>query len=180
MLAHEETGKYVSERHAEATAEGKVTAGQMAQKLSRVAGFKIAAKELKEFAAEWHHSGFYRGGNGQTMGRTYFFDPDCDLQQLLAKVMANRDAEEQREAEPIVTRYFFGAGFVKRYGGRFGKKRWQPVAQFEAKPCRQSDYFAKLTEITKADYDLLHHTAGSDLESYESFAAFKQRIGKTT
>ena len=35
MLAYEETGKYVSERHAEAKASGNLTAGEMAKLLNK-------------------------------------------------------------------------------------------------------------------------------------------------
>ena len=90
MLAYEQTGKYVSERHADASAEGKLTSGKIAGMLSKKFGEKITAKEVKPFAGEWHHSGFYQGNRGSTMGRTYFFPPNTDLEELYKKVCEAR------------------------------------------------------------------------------------------
>lgn len=73
-LSYAYTGKYTSDRHEAALRNGKLTAGQMAKKLSKELGRKIYANDIKEYADEWHHSGFYKGRNGRTMGRTYFFN----------------------------------------------------------------------------------------------------------
>ncbi len=169
-LAIEQIGKYVSERHAEASANGLLTAGEVAKKLRKMSGEKITAAELKPFADEWHHGGFYKGGSGSTMGRTYFFYPDTNLTELAHKVLAER-------AEPIVTRYFFSAGFERQIG-RDGRKRWQPVAKFEALDCKTDDYYPKKIAITQQDFESLKEFEGRELEPYESFSHFKERVQK--
>ena len=68
-LAFQTTGKYVSERHEIAKQKGLITAGQAAAIISRKTGTKISASEIRPFADEWHHSGFYAG----KMGKTWFF-----------------------------------------------------------------------------------------------------------
>lgn len=178
MLAYEETGKYVSERHAVARSEGKLTAGEMAKKLNNQFKIepKIKATELKLFATEWHHSGFYKGGGGSTMGRTYFFNPDCNLNVLLSQIQAARLEEANRSIEADVVRYFFMPRF-ERQTGRYGKVRWQPLADITAVTCKPSDSFnAKAIEISRDDYELLKSYDGYELEPYETFTHFKTRM----
>ncbi len=76
------TSKVVSERHYLASLE-KLTAGKAAAIISKATKVKISAKDLHMIyekvlneEMEWHHSGFYSGSNGRTMGRTYFIDYD--------------------------------------------------------------------------------------------------------
>ena len=177
MLAYEETGKYISERHAEAASEGKLTAGRIAEIMNRQfdANPKIAAKELKPFAAEWHHGGFYKGNRGSTMGRTYFFAADTNLEELYKKVMAARDEAATIAAEPTVTRYFFAVNFLRICNPQ---KHYIPQAHFEIIECKSSDCFAKKTEISKEDYEICKGFEGRDLEAYESFRNFKERMAK--
>ena len=84
MLAKELglTNKVVSERHYYASLH-KLTAGEAAKDLSKVVGKKVSAKDIKELYTEqfgkemeWHHSGFYKGKYGNTMGRTFFISKD--------------------------------------------------------------------------------------------------------
>ena len=175
MLAYEETGKYVSERHAEASAEGKLTSGKIAGMLSKKFGKKITAKEVKPFASEWHHSGFYQGNRGSTMGRTYFFAPNTDLEKLYKEVCEARANAAEIAAEPEVERYFFSAGFEKLHRQNRYQKAWRVFAIFEMIKCNSSNN-AKKTEISREDYEVLKQFAGRDLEAYEFFEHFKARM----
>ena len=171
----------VSERHEQATAAGKLTAGQMAARLNRVfkTDPKIKAAELKPFAVEWHHSGFIPGKTygGSHMGRTYFFGPNTDRALLYDSVMAARMESAQIEAEPIVTRYFFSAGFEKLHRANRWDPKWRVYAVIEAVECKASDFFGKKTEISQADFEAMKRYDGSDLEAYESWDGFKHRMG---
>lgn len=71
-LAFESTGKYVSERHKAARQRGLYTAGEAAAKIRKISGAQVSAKDIRPFADEWHHSGFYAG----KMGKTWFFRED--------------------------------------------------------------------------------------------------------
>jgi hypothetical protein len=165
MLAN--NGKVVSERHAEAAANGLLTAGQMAKKIKRVLGVKVLAKELKPYADEWHHSGFYKGGNGSTMGRTYFFKPDVNLERLYESVCNDRAELEK----PQRTVYQFGVKFRKGYG----RRKWIPLAHFEVLEI-PADQAGISDEVSPEDYELLKKFEGEELEPYESFYHFKERM----
>ena len=178
-LAFETTGKYVSERHAAASAEGMITAGQLAAKMSRLFGEKITAKELKPYANEWHHSGFYKGNGGKIMGRTYFFRADQNLKTLYNSIMAVRREIVIGAAKPDIEKFSFDVAFKKTYTGRYGKKRWQPIAVFKIVVIKEGDLDHPISnEITKKEYDLLKKFDGEDLEPYETFSEFKLRILK--
>ena len=116
MLAYQ-TGlstKCVSERHVYASRE-KMTAGDAAKLLTKRLGTKVLAKEVKclymthyGHEPEWHHSGFYRGSNGRTMGRTFFLSEE-EVQVLADNFAAIRqqfDAECMRK-ERVVTGFFW-------------------------------------------------------------------------
>lgn len=117
-MALANNGKVVSERHAEASNHGMLTAGQVAQILRRKFKIKIKAKDLRDFADEWHHSGFYKGSAGSTMGRTYFFRPDVDLKSLAARIEEIQAEEAEIANEPDIDRYYFEVKFRKEYGQR--------------------------------------------------------------
>ena len=75
------THKVVSERHYMAS-QTLLTAGDAAKFITKAVGRKVSAKDVKllyelQFVSEmeWHHSGFFSGTSGQTMGRTYFISP---------------------------------------------------------------------------------------------------------
>lgn len=178
MLA--QNGKVVSERHAEAKDSGMLTAGQIAKLITKKFGEKIKAAELRFYADEWHHSGFYKGNNGSTMGRTYFFKPPSEehLQWLFDEVMRDRKEIAELEAEQDVERYFFETGFEKRYDGPRGRKRWQPIAKIKAVCCKPSEGMmnGKNMEISREDYELLKEHDGEDLKPYELFSEFKKRM----
>ena len=68
------TNKVVSERHYIAS-QTNLTAGQAAKYISKSVNRKISAKDVRSLykiyfkcEMEWHHSGFYQGETGKTMG----------------------------------------------------------------------------------------------------------------
>jgi DNA-binding transcriptional regulator YdaS (Cro superfamily) len=79
-LAFEQTGKYVSEQHESARRRGLLTAGEVAAKIRKATGRQVSAKDLRPYADEWHHSGFYAG----KMGKTWFFRPNT-IEFLITK-----------------------------------------------------------------------------------------------
>jgi len=168
MLAYEETGKYVSERHAEAGAAGMLTAGEVAKLLNQqFKPFpKVTARELKPLADEWHHSGFYKSSQGSTMGRTYFFSPDINLAELYEQLC---DARKEAEG-PKRKAYIFATGWRKGYG----RRKWFPLAKFAVIEVGENDMIAD--EISPEDYELLKGFEGEELEAYESFTDFKGRM----
>jgi len=174
MLAYQETGKYVSERHAEAAAQGKMTAGQMAKLLNQRFSIepKITARELKPLASEWHHSGFYKGRAGSTMGRTYFFAVEMNLDELCKSVCDQRGQAAKQAAEAKVVIHKFSAGFRRGYG----RRRWVPVAKFEAIEVAESELYQHSDTISPEDYQTLKKFAGEELEAYETFEHFKSRM----
>ena len=138
MLANEIglSGKYVSERHYYASQE-KMTAGEAAKLLTRQVGTKVLAKDVKSLylihyghEPEWHHSGFYAGTHGKTMGRTWFVSHE-ELQTLAdnyAAIVQKRDEqarrqadEEKRQRETMVTGFYWTWDYD--YSGPYGKKR---------------------------------------------------------
>lgn len=76
------TNKVVSERHYIAS-QTNLTAEQAAKFITKAVKKNISAKEVRllyeiyfKCDMEWHHSGFYKGSTGNTIGRTYFISPD--------------------------------------------------------------------------------------------------------
>jgi hypothetical protein len=176
-LSVEYTGKYTSERHQAAIESGKLTAGQVAKLINKQFKTDIKATELKQFATEWHHSGFYKGASGSTMGRTYFFtiEGPADIERLYNKAIAARQEAARLAEEPDETVYYFMTGFEK------AGKRWQPIAQFGIAAIKKSQiesFFRdrKKIEMTKEEYELLKQYAGRCLESYETYTHFKNRM----
>ena len=174
MLA--DNGKCVSERHAEAEEHGMMTAGQVAQELRRKFELKVKAGDLKEFADEWHHSGFYKCSNGSMMGRTYFFAADTNLQELASKIENIQTDRAEVAKEPDIERYYFEVKFRKEYG-RYGRKHWQPYAAFGSITLKPSESMTgkKRMEINQLDYELMKAYDGCDLEAYETFGELKKR-----
>lgn len=134
--------KYVSERHYFAS-QTKLTVGEAAKIIGKHIGKKVLAKDVKELyqvrygrEAEWHHSGFYRGNNGKTMGRTFFLS-DEEVEELTNnydEICAKRDEQVRKEAEElerqkatIVQGFYWTWDYD--YGGRYGKKRTYKVFQ---------------------------------------------------
>lgn len=129
-LAVNVTGRFESNRKALADLDGsKRTAGETAKWLKKHLGIKkLYAKEvvkgyklLKGFEPEWHHAGFYRGGNGRkTMGRTFYFNDD-DLAFLLENweqiEVKNKEKEEKEKAE--AERRSKKRKYAERWGTRF-------------------------------------------------------------
>ncbi len=142
MLAYEAglSNKCVSERHIYAS-QRKLTAGEAAKLFTKKTGIKMLAKEIKELyithygdEPEWHHSGFYRGNNGRTMGRTFFLSEEevqtladnyTTIIQKRADAIARQEAEEKRQRETKVTGFYWTWDYD--YGGRYGKKRTYKV-----------------------------------------------------
>jgi len=74
------SGKYTSANHYAAQERGLKTAGEAAREISKATGKKILARDIRPWATEWHHSGFY----GRNMGKTWFFDQDT-IRNLISK-----------------------------------------------------------------------------------------------
>ncbi len=88
MLSDE---KMVSLNHQIAIEAGKLTAGQVAKILRKRGLLKnVTARELQKYAPEWHHSGFFRKRSRWKMGKTYFFPPDVNLEELAEIIKADR------------------------------------------------------------------------------------------
>lgn len=128
--------KCVSERHF-AASQVKMTAGEAAKYITKRVGTKVLAKDVKCLylahygrEPEWHHSGFYRGGNGKTMGRTFFLSEEeaqtisdnyAAILQQYADDQMRRDLEEQRKRENRVCGFYWTWDYD--YKGNYGKKR---------------------------------------------------------
>lgn len=131
-LSFETTGRYTSERFEAAAMSGKLTSGEAAQKL-RKKGIKITAKELVEAYTllygrepEWHHAGFYKGGNGSTMGRTFFFT-DEQVEEIKSRFSEIEILKSKKEVEIMIKKETIVEGFYfvwdYDYSGKYGKKR---------------------------------------------------------
>ena len=150
----------VSERHAEARADGdKITAGQLAAAM-RKRGLTVTAAELKPLSREWHHAGWTpRGG----MGRCYFFPAsyatDDEAQQRLMAIIATDRAEAAR------TRYGFAIVWRVDRAGPYGRKRY--VATIGVREFAPGKKMGKYEEITEQLYRRLLPHAGADLEPFE-------------
>ena len=146
------SSKMVSERHYYAS-QSKYTAGEAAKILSRQLGRKISAKEMVKMyevlegrEPEWHHSGFYKGANGSTMGRTFFFGGE-DIQMLAEnqEVIAHK-IQEKKEAEVTIVRGFYYT-WDHDYSGYRGKKRnFKRLAVYEGPESGKPKNFTSLDE----------------------------------
>lgn len=132
--------KCVSERHY-AASQVKLTAGEAAKSLTKKVGTKVLAKDVKSLymthygrEPEWHHSGFYTGGNGKTMGRTFFLSEE-EVQTLAdnykaivqkrADDIARQEEKERRQRETKVTGFYYTWDYD--YKGNYGRKRTYKV-----------------------------------------------------
>jgi len=108
------TSKVVSERHYYAS-QTMFTAGESAKIITKSVGRKVSAKDLKFLYElhygthmEWHHSGFFSGISGRTMGRPYFISPD-EMQDIIE----NFDTlfpvleEHKKSAEEVVCAFYW-------------------------------------------------------------------------
>lgn len=131
-LSFNETGKYTSERHELAKQSGKLTAGEAA-KILKKKGLTISAKETVEAfklltgsEPEWHHAGFYKGANGSTMGRTFFFTYD-QVEMIFNRYSETSEIRQKKETELQVKKETIIKGFYFvwdcDYNGKYGKKR---------------------------------------------------------
>ena len=126
----------MSERHVYAS-RNKHTAGEAAKLISKKLGVKVLAAEVKSlylthygYDPEWHHSGFYRGSNGKTMGRTFFLS-DEEVQAIVdnynaiiqkrAEDLHRKEEAEHRKRETKVTGFYYT--WDSNYGGRYGRKQ---------------------------------------------------------
>lgn len=132
--------KCVSERHY-AASQVKLTAGEAAKSLTKKVGTKVLAKDVKCLymthygrEPEWHHSGFYSGTGGKTMGRTFFLSEEevqtlADNYQAIvqkrADEIARQEEEKRRKRETKVMGFYYT--WSHDYGGRYGKKRTYKV-----------------------------------------------------
>ena len=83
-LSFERTGIYTSEGHENAKRRGMKTAGEAAKIISKRTGKKVGAKDIRKWADEWHHSGFYKG----KMGKTWFFN-ESKIEYLVEQIFKN-------------------------------------------------------------------------------------------
>lgn len=137
MLAYElGISKCVSARHIYAS-YNKMTAGDAAKRLTKMVGSKVLSADVKELyqmyyhrEAEWHHSGFYNGNSGRTMGRTFFLsdkevqelaDHYAELIQQRADNIVRKEAEEKRQRETEVMGFYWT--WDHDYKGNYGRKR---------------------------------------------------------
>lgn len=138
MLAYQAglSSKCVSERHIYAS-RNKMTAGEAAKRMTKALGTKVLAKDVKELyqtnygrEAEWHHSGFYNGGGGKAMGRTFFLSEEevralignyATLVQKRADNIMCQEAEDKRQRETLVTGFYWTWDYD--YKGNYGRKR---------------------------------------------------------
>ena len=108
------TDKVVSERHYYAS-KTKQTAGESAKLITKSVGIKISAKDLKSLYKlrygcnmEWHHSGFFNGTSGQTMGRTYFISPESTKDIIdNFETLYHLFEEQKRNDEEIVYAFYW-------------------------------------------------------------------------
>lgn len=176
------TGKYTSERHESAKQSGKLTAGEVAKLINKrfKPEPKVTASELRPFATEWHHSGFYKSHCRSTMGKTWFFDAEIFENfesEYYTKILSAREEEAAIAAEVSELVFYFKAGFEKRGSGR--RSFWQPIAELgeaEVKASEYPSFFSKREKICKEDYCQFNKYNGRSLERYESFESFKERM----
>lgn len=148
------SNSYVSENHYYASQE-KFTAGEAAKKLKKLK-IKVSAKEVVEAfkliegrEPEWHHSGFYKGAHGSTMGRTFFFTEEqinglAENWQKVAEKKAEIEAEVKRKCETIVKGFYFV--WDHDYSGRYGKKvNFKVLKTYEGSELGLPKNFTELT-----------------------------------
>lgn len=163
MLAYElGINKCVSERHIYASS-CKLTAGSAAKKLTKLVGCKVLAADIKEFyqmhfhrEAEWHHSGFYHGDSGKTMGRTFFISDEevqelaehyAELAQQRAEAIACKESEKKRQRETKLMGFYWTWDYD--YSGNHGKKRNHKVLHaYEGDELNQPDHFTPCNAAT--------------------------------
>lgn len=155
--------KCVSKRHY-AASQVKLTAGEAAKYITKQTGKKVLAKDVKSLymthygrEPEWHHSGFYTGGNGKTMGRTFFLTEE-EAQTLAdnyeatvqkyADEMMRKEVEERRQRETRVYGFYWTWDYD--YGGRYGKKR-----TFKVLHVYEGDGFRKPRNFTPCNAEQL-------------------------
>jgi len=170
-------GKYVSARHQEAKKTGMLTAGEFAKLLTKKFFIKISADEIKDWATEWHHSGFYRanGRGKKIMGRTFFFDPEEAeaAEYYLFKVLAERgDAENRQfEAEKVkdVPWYAISDYWDHDYSGRYGKKKYFKRLRFHTGTGIVPSGFVP---ITAEEYETHNHRDSEQLPAYTNLLTY--------
>lgn len=149
------SSKVVSERHFYASRE-KLTAGEAAKSLGKMLDAKVSAKEIVEafkllngLEPEWHHSGFYKGLHGSTMGRTYFFTEN-QVENLaynwfeVSKLKDQKEAEIQKQKENIITGFYYT--WKCDYSGRYGKKvNYKVLHAYEGSELNQPRNFTACT-----------------------------------
>ena len=176
MLAYQAglSDKCVSERHMYAS-RNKMTAGDAAKKMTKALGTKVLAKDVKELyqmqyhrEAEWHHSGFYQGGNGRTMGRTFFvseeevqtlIDNYAVLVQKRADEILRQETEEKRQRDNVVTGFYWTWDYD--YGGKYGRKR-----TFKVLHAYEGNELGMPTNFTSCDASLMPAVKAAEGRKY--------------
>ena len=176
MLAYQTglSSKCVSERHIYAS-RNKLTAGDAAKRMGKALGTKVLAKDVKELyqlqynrEAEWHHSGFYQGGSGRTMGRTFFvseeevqslIDNYATLVQKRADNILRKEAEEKRQRETVMTGFYWTWDYD--YKGSYGRKR-----TFKVLHAYEGSEHGKPKNFTACDASLLAAIKAAEGKQY--------------
>ncbi len=176
MLAYKKgiSSKCVSERHVYAS-QRKLTAGEAAKLLTKKVGAKVLAREVKELyithygiEPEWHHSGFYRGANGNAMGRTFFLSED-EVRTLADNYVAivrkhaddvfRKEAELHRQVEATVMGFYWTWNYD--YGGPYRKKRY-----FKVLHAYEGNELCRPRNFTPCSADVLERVKVADGRKY--------------
>jgi hypothetical protein len=157
MLANEVglSTKVVSERHYYAS-QTKKSAGEVV-KILKKKHCNISAKDLVNCFTklngrepEWHHSGFYKGKHGSTMGRTFFFSDEqiSEIEEKFVeyKMLNNKiKIEHQQKIETKTKGFYYTWDYD--YSGRYGKKRNHKVLNvYEGNELNKPKKFVELSD----------------------------------
>lgn len=150
------TNKVVSERHHYAS-QSKLKASEAAKQLSKLVGVKVSAKEIVSGyktihgrEPEWHHSGFYKKANMNTMGRTFFFTDD-EVTMLAERWVEIPIKTEQKEKESQVKRETIVKGFYfiwdSQRGARGRKVNFKRLQTYEGPELNTPSNFTRLSDV---------------------------------
>lgn len=150
------SNKYVSERHAKAELAGKLTAGD-ANKICKKNNIKTSAKEIVKmfelhygYLPEWHHSGFYNGNQGRTMGRTYFFTIE-QIEEIIAnwnEILRNySEIKLAEEKENKIQKNTLVQGVFYEWAQAWGdKKKHKKLCIYEGNKFNRPTTFIELSD----------------------------------
>jgi hypothetical protein len=149
-LSINESGLHTSARHFQAKNDGKFTAGDLATILKKELKVKVKASDLKYFANEWHHSGFYGAKGKKTMGKTYFFTED-EVSEIknnwvsqYEPIIIKKEADLKVKTETNIKGFYYIWDYD--YSGRYGKKvNFKRLKTYEGNLIGKPNNFTTLT-----------------------------------